>query len=232
MERDYNNKRIHPPIYQHDYHVLTRLYLALANLAGKCFGNKRIVLDYGCGSAPYKKLFDQKAEKYIQVDLPGNSKADIIIKENEQIPLKNSSIDVVLSTQVLEHVYETNFYLNECKRLLKRYGLLIISTHGIWPYHPFPTDYHRWTRKGLEKILINTGYDIISVVSILGPFAAVTQYTLLLIADRLIKRGLIGKILLLVFSIIGNGIIFIEDKLFPASNISDAAVYVICARKK
>jgi SAM-dependent methyltransferase len=227
----YNKKRVNPPIWQHDYHVLKRLHSGLFSLAQKYLRQQSVILDYGCGTSPYKELFLPYTARYIKADLVDNEEADIKFGKNEHLPLKDKSIDIVISTQVLEHVQRVTFYLQECKRLLKKDGILLLSTHGIWPYHPYPTDYHRWTRAGLEKTLADAGFICLIMTSVLGPFASVTQFTLLLIAERLTGKNVFSKILLIVFSVVGNCIIWLEDRLFPAEKESDAALYIVCARK-
>lgn len=232
MEKEYNEKRINPPFWQHDSHVLKRLYYILQWITQKYFQKKEgMLIDYGCGSSPYKKLFLPIIDRYIAVDIDENKDADIIVEKNKTIPLKNESAKILLSTQVLEHVADVDFYLGESRRLLEKKGLLILSTHGIWPYHPYPSDYHRWTRKGLEKTLQNEGFKVLEVFPILGPFASVTQFTLILIAERLLNKGLIFGLILKIISLVGNGMILLEDKLFPATDLSDASLFVICAKK-
>lgn len=231
MVNRYSRKRVDPPVWQHDYHVLKRLYNSLSDLVQKYLQQKSVILDYGCGTSPYKELLLPYATRYIKADLAGNKEADIQIRENEHLPLKDNSVDAIISTQVLEHVDLVAFYLEESRRLLKKNGILILSTHGIWPYHPYPTDYHRWTIVGLEKTLANAGFRCLKIISILGPFASVTQFTLLLVAGRLINKNIFAKIILLIFSLVGNCIIWFEDKLFPATRENDASLYVVCARK-
>ncbi|MBE3571232.1 MAG: class I SAM-dependent methyltransferase [Bacillales bacterium] len=110
------------------------------------------LLDFGCGNKPYKPLFQNKCHTYVGVDIEGNPDADLII-ENGRLPVENDSFDCVLSTQVLEYVEDPVLYLNEACRVLKSDGTLILSTHGLWQYHPDPTDYWRWTIDGLKKLL-------------------------------------------------------------------------------
>ncbi len=228
MDKEYNQKRIHPPIWQHDYLVLTRLYKILQKIRDKYFLKKAILLDYGSGTAPYKELLRNHIEKYIGIDISANDGADIVIAENEPIPLPINSIDIVLSTQVLEHVKDVPFYLKEAYRVLKKDGIIIIS---IWPYHPYPHDYNRWTRPGLVNSLESAGFNILQLDSILGPLAAATQFKVLILAERLIVKGIIAKMLLAIIALTTNLKIFVEDKLFPPIKDQDASVFVICARK-
>lgn len=232
MDEQYNLKRINPPIWQHDYHVLKRLYQTLQKIVGTCLKNRELkILDYGCGTSPYQDLFRKICKKYTKVDADDTLNADLIVAENGKIPLDNGSQDLVLSTQVLEHIKDPDYYLSECYRLLKKEGLIILSTHGIWPYHAYPDDFNRWTRKGLEELVKKNNFHLIKTYPILGSFASVIQFEMLLIAERLIKLKILGKILLAFLSLFGNGLIWLEDKIIAPSERSDSSLYVICAKK-
>lgn len=229
-----NQKRLHPPIWQHDYHVLTALRNIMQQYADTYWRRRKgTIVDYGCGSSPYKYMFQGNGTKYIAVDIGKNPEADMLLDDEEAIQLKGASVDVVLSTQVLEHVDDVAFYLSESARVLKKGGHLLLSTHGIWPYHPYPTDCHRWTKTGLEREIIRHGFTIVDNKPILGPVAAYFQWGLLYWVEQLLKMGIFGKIIIPFISLVGNGRIWIREKLFPASPTDgDAAVFVICAKKK
>ncbi len=235
MDKEYNRKRLYPPFWQHDYHTLIGIKKILECIISKYLAKskkKLVLLDYGCGNKPYQSLFLPYLSNYIGVDIGDNNQADIIIKESEKIPLKKMTIDAVLSTQVLEHVRDANFYLAECLRLLKRNGLIILSTHGLWPYHKFPKDYRRYTREGLVAEVENAGFKIIDLYSVLGPYGSIIQYEMLIIAERLRHKSYLFKLLLFLISIIGNILIPIYDLIFTSDKDSDASVYVLCAVKK
>jgi len=225
------DKRIHPPFWQHDYHVLTKLYSVIKESI-KFVKNKNILIDYGCGDLPYKHLFMDNFKKYVAVDIGENQQADISVKENERIPIKDNSADLVLSTQVLEHVRDVDFYMKECQRLIKSGSFLLISTHGVWPYHEFPHDYNRWTRRGLEGLISKFGFKIVKTWPILTGFAVTLQFELLLFANIFHKWGMWGKIPLAVVVLVGNCLIYFLDLLFFDRHAFDASVFVILAQKK
>ena len=233
MEEEYNQKRINPPIWQHDYHVLKGLYRGLNEIIDKYLKKEQKckLLDYGCGSKPYKNLFLSYISQYIGVDITQNPRADKIVKEDQRLPYKSEHFNIILSTQVFEHVENTEFYFSECLRLLGNGGFLILSTHGLWPYHPYPSDYYRWTRIGLKEMIKSRGFNIERCFSILGPFASVIQFELLIIAERLRRLGIFGKIFLAVLSIFGNTLIWFVDKFAPPTEVSDASLFLICAKK-
>jgi SAM-dependent methyltransferase len=147
-----NEDRRHPKMYHRSYLVLDRLRKYIQEcVALELTGNYLRILDVGCGTKPYYPFFSQKECMYIGVDVSPNSKADILC-EVEHLPLADESFDVVLCTQVLEHVGSPQDAIQEVYRALKGNGLLILSTHGIWYKHG-QQDYWRWTDMGLRKIL-------------------------------------------------------------------------------
>lgn len=132
------------------------------------------VLDYGCASQPYRTLLGPGVD-YVGVDLPGNALAQIELNRDGTVPLPDSSFDLVLSTQVLEHVRDPARYLLECYRLLKPGGAIVLSTHGIMYYHPDPVDYWRWTSGGLAKVVEDAGLEVTDMRGVLGLASAALQ---------------------------------------------------------
>lgn len=113
-----------------------------------------VVLDFGARKAPYRSLFEGKVASFKCADQPSdteNREIDILITKDGRIELADETVDVVLSLQVLEHVTDVDRYLSEAYRVLKPGGMLWLTTHGMWPYHPTPEDYYRWTLSGLRR---------------------------------------------------------------------------------
>ena len=135
------------------------------------------MLDFGCGNTPYRPLFAglRTPVTYHGADLPGNSLADVLIEPDGTLPLDDEQYDLVISTQVLEHVSDPAVYLAECRRVLKRGGHLVLSTHGYWVYHPDPTDYWRWTGDGLRRIIGLAGLEVVKTRGVGNLAAAAIQ---------------------------------------------------------
>lgn len=125
------------------------------------------VLDYGCAERPYRALFGPSIE-YVGADLEGNASADVRLNSDGSVPLADAEFDLVLSTQVLEHVADPDLYVSECLRLLKPGGTVVITTHGIMFYHPDPVDYWRWTSAGLGRVLSSAGLCSVEIRGIMG----------------------------------------------------------------
>jgi SAM-dependent methyltransferase len=87
---------------------------------------------------------------------PG-SDADIVAMA-ERLPVADGSADLVLCTQVLEHVEDPSRAVSEMARVLKPGGICLLTTHGTWFYHPDPEDYWRWTPAGLRRVFEAAGF--------------------------------------------------------------------------
>jgi SAM-dependent methyltransferase len=116
---------------------------------------------------PYRSFFGPGVE-YVGADLEGNEGAAITLSPDGSVPVANESFDAVLSTQVLEHVQDPRLYLSECFRVLRPGGRLLLSTHGIFPYHPDPVDLWRWTCEGLRQEVENAGLEVLRLEGIIG----------------------------------------------------------------
>ena len=154
---------------RHPYaHHIRRLHATLRVLVGDLrLPTDARILDYGCAEKPYRPLFLARAD-YVGADLPGNPAADLVINPDGTVPLGDQSFDLVLSTQVLEHVSDPDLYLRECLRLLRPGGRLLLTTHGIFAYHPDPVDLWRWTCEGLQEAVRRTGFEIDRFEGVVG----------------------------------------------------------------
>ncbi len=183
-----------------------------------------VVVDYGCGNTPYRPLFEAHGCRYLGCDLPGNELADVVLDADGRMPLDDRSADVVLSNQTLEHVESPSLYLAECRRVLAADGWLILSTHGVWRYHPDPTDYWRWTADGLRRIVEEAGFEVEGWSGLLGPPA----YALQVLQDS--AAALLPRLLHPPLFLGGQLLVPAADALCSdAVRDRDAAVYLLTA---
>jgi SAM-dependent methyltransferase len=119
------------------------------------------VLDVGCGVKPYYPFFAQ-AREYVGLDVQANPHADLA-GAVEDIPVGDASFDIVLCTQVLEHVDDPARAVRELHRVTAPGGRVLASTHGVMLYHPNPQDLWRWTHTGLERLFRDNGWSDVTV---------------------------------------------------------------------
>ncbi len=171
------------------YHVRAALSAWLeaeAARAGTDLGRYR-VLDVGCGIKPYLPYFEPYAAEYVGVDLE-NPAADLE-GSVEALPVEDASYDLVLCTQVLEHVTDPDIAVRELHRVVAPGGRVLASTHGVQVYHPSPTDYWRWTHTGLERLFARNGEWVQVAVTPVGGAATCIGAMSAVYADLLFRKA-------------------------------------------
>ncbi len=229
-EREAGVERLYPRLLGRmgvRYHYLIQLRKKIEFVFKHyCNSKEYILADYGCGNKPYEPLIRPHIRQYMGVDLAENPEADIHVSPEGVIDLPDECVNVVLSTQVLEHVVNPAHYLEESFRILKKGGKIVLSTHGYWMYHPDPTDYWRWTSSGLQKIISDAGFELKYFSGILGRAAMGMQ---------LVQDGLLFKFPRFTrpfFALFFQPQIWLLDRLSSrASRDSDACTYILVAEK-
>jgi len=78
-----------------------------------------------------------------------------VIGDGHQMPFASNSMDAIILTGVLEHVVDPSTMVAEAHRTLKSGGRVYIEVPFLQGYHPHPTDYQRYTKTGLQKLMRN-----------------------------------------------------------------------------
>jgi len=183
------------------------------------------VLDYGCAERPYEALFRRRFGEYVGVDLPGNPQADVSMGADGRIPVADESADCLLSSQVLEHVPVPAAYLVEARRVIRRGGHLVLSTHGYWMYHPDPNDYWRWTREGLLLEISRAGFEIVRARSVFGFASSALQ----LWQDA--SAGFLPRPLRPLYYAVVQAAIGAIERWRPEPRSPNASVYLVLAKR-
>jgi SAM-dependent methyltransferase len=223
-------ERFDPGPFHSRRYILKSLRERLESVVGAHLGHigAPVVVDFGGGSMPYRPIFQGRAAQYISVDLDDNPLAQFHVSKDLRTTLANDTADVVLSTQVLEHVEDPRAYLLECRRVLKPGALLILSTHGNWMYHPDPVDYWRWTKAGLLKLLREAGFEVSEIHGIMGLAATGLQF----VQDGLSPLPM-PRLIRLLFVALMQKLAWLVDRLEPATHRdANACVYLAVARKE
>jgi len=69
--------------------------------------------------------------------------------------------DLVIFSQTIEHIFDFRAAINECFRLLKPSGYLIVDCPFVYPYHGTKEydDYWRMSHKALGLLLAEAGFE-------------------------------------------------------------------------
>ena len=118
------------------------------NLSQNDVFGKRIIelgsLNVNGGLREYVEQF--KPAKYIGVDIQYGRDVDIVCDaEDISRVLGYQEFDIVISTEMLEHVFNWRKIINNIKNLCKNGGIVLITTRSYgFPLHEYPTDNWRF----------------------------------------------------------------------------------------
>ncbi len=152
-------------IWQGSYLVYRYLWenlsWAISDVRARVAELSPIVLDVGCGEAPYKDLFGDA--RYIGMNYDSLSASPDICGDALSLPVRENSVDIVLASQVIEHVRNPFVMLSEIFRVLQPGGYLVLSAPFYWPIHEAPHDYFRFTHYGLSEVITEAGLEIVEL---------------------------------------------------------------------
>lgn len=228
-------QRLHPSRSDADYLVLSDLRLFINRFRS---ADRLSVLDYGSGESPYRSLFPNS--DYRRADFEPRDTVDYTLSYDSTIPERNGSFDVVLSTQVAEHLPDPGNYFKEAHRMLKQGGRLIITTHGTWQDHGVPYDFQRWTAEGLKRDLESAAFSVDAVYKLtastrchlfliiywLSSFNFERQNLLTRVTGRLI-RTVIRVFRPAVHWIVDNACI--TQRIVESTDLAAARLYIVVA---
>lgn len=102
------------------------------------------------GEADLRRFFPGK--KYVGTDMRAGPGVDKII-DLHRIRLRSRSVGTALMLDTIEHVEFVRSAIKNVHRVLKKDGILVISSHMNFPIHSYPNDYWRFTPEGLKSLL-------------------------------------------------------------------------------
>jgi SAM-dependent methyltransferase len=108
----------------------------------------RRTLDIGAQNGPYAAHFPHRVALDIRRGIGVQ-----IIGDTQALGIADATFDVVLCTEVLEHLPEPQQAVDEMFRVLKPGGQLLLTTRFLFPIHDAPHDYFRYTKYGLRHLL-------------------------------------------------------------------------------
>ena len=107
------------------------------------------------------------------VDINPKAQPDIVSDLEQPLPIPDASYNAVLLINVLEHIYNFKQLIEQSVRVLTPKGKVVIVVPYMFPYHPSPGDYHRFSKTALERLIGDAGCTNIEVKSLgSGVYAA------------------------------------------------------------
>ena len=165
---------------------MSKVLAELKEKAAEVFDGAKVI-DVGAGECAYKSLFkhcEYKSQDFCQYS--GTTEGTQLeewdygridyVSEIDNIPVPDSSFDVALCTEVLEHVPKPIEALKEISRILKTNGVLYLSAPLGSGLHQQPFHFYGgFTPHFYNKYLTEFGFKIIEIKPIGGLFTHVAQ---------------------------------------------------------
>jgi SAM-dependent methyltransferase len=94
----------------------------------------------------------------VGVDYSSDDARPDALMEAACLGLRDERFDIVLCSQVIEHVPDPGGLVRETFRVLKPGGWLVLTGPFWWPHHEEPYDFQRFTKHGFAHLLRRAGY--------------------------------------------------------------------------
>lgn len=102
-------------------------------------GRRKKILDVGCLGGKFSQLMQQQNNEVWGVELNPVAAAAAaqlgiqvkVANVEDGLPFENERFDVVNAGEILEHLYDTKYFLEEAYRVLVRGGLFLFSTPNL-----------------------------------------------------------------------------------------------------
>jgi SAM-dependent methyltransferase len=120
-----------------------------------------ILLDVGCGNAPYSRLLP--GWRRIGINIDAIDATPDVVGDGMALPFREGCTDAVLCSQVVEHVLDPFALVRELARVLRPGGTLILTGPMFWSLHEEPHDYWRFTEHGFRELCRRAGLEAVSV---------------------------------------------------------------------
>lgn len=109
-------------------------------------------LNFGCGTMEFH-------DRIINLDVQNTETVDIV-SDGGRIPLKDASVDLIITQEVLEHIGDYRSALSELERVLKPGGRIYCQLPFQIGFHPGPYDFYRFSRHGITELFDGPAWSI------------------------------------------------------------------------
>jgi SAM-dependent methyltransferase len=133
------------------------------------------LLDLGCGNCPYEPWYSALADSVAAID-PAPGAGGNIRAMADEVPIRSTSMDVVLCTEVLEHVANIEGSMGEIFRVLRPGGHALITVPFLYPTHEAPYDFQRLTYIGLRGLVTRHGFEVLDAAAQGGPLTLTASW--------------------------------------------------------
>lgn len=130
------------------------------------FSDDSTLIDLGAGQSDFLELVSRF--KRCAVDFYPYAGIDVVADFSKELPFIDGSVDIILLSNVLEHIQEPNEFLKECARILKNKGVILGSVPFLIAVHQLPYDFYRYTDINLNYIFRKLNFSDIQITPVVN----------------------------------------------------------------
>ena len=136
------------------------------------------ILDLGAGRSPYQEYINRvRYPNLISLDFAPFEGINVTADLNAALPFRGETFDVVILSNVLEHVIDPRSTLEESCRVLKQGGIVIGQTPFLMGLHDEPYDFYRYTAYSIKQLLTVANFKGIHVEELSSTEAMLEELT-------------------------------------------------------
>ena len=195
------------------------------------------MMDFGCGSKPYKPLFNVKEYIGVDFDSQGHSheNEDIdVYYDGKVLPFPDNHFDSVFSTEVFEHVFNLEEMMVEIKRVMKPGAHILVTCPFAIPEHEQPNDYARYSSFGLKHLFEKNNFKVVEYEKIGNHFEALIQlrisYYSLVLFPKFNKLVIVRPILEAVIYPLYNIYSMVFSRILPKKQALYLNNVIVCEK--
>jgi SAM-dependent methyltransferase len=159
--------RRHEVVYEHVGELVDQVHRAL--------GRAPVVLDAGCGEGYGTTMLAVGDTRTLALDYDAWTAQHLAIRYPDLpalranlvgLPLRDRSVDVLVSLQTIEHLWDQPRFVTECARVLRPGGLLVLSTPNRHTFPPGNVFHHRELDADELGELLTPTFDAVEVLGV------------------------------------------------------------------
>ena len=137
-------KNIYEKMYSQDNKMVlakSQRVLEMLEIVNSLNLKNKNILDIGCYDGTFLEVIKNRENSFYGVEASqygcqesfkkGIQVSKFYVRDGEPLPYKNNFFDLVIAGEIIEHIYDTDFWLSEIRRILKPSGKLLISTPNV-----------------------------------------------------------------------------------------------------
>ncbi len=135
---------------------ISSIIFGAANLSRHEIENKRVIEigSYNINGSLRAFIESRRPFEYIGVDIVAGPGVDIICPAQDILSkFGSASFDIVVATELIEHVLDWRLVISNIKNICKTNGVIIVTTRSLgFKYHGFPYDFWRYETEDMQEL--------------------------------------------------------------------------------